>query len=216
MREGNIIVARFLAKIQVEVRVPVLGPCWIWTGATLGSRSVYGSFAGKKDGKPWPRYAHKLAWEWTHGLIPAPLKACHRCDVMLCVNPSHLFLGTQKDNLDDARRKGRLVDGIHARTLSDAAYRDILSTPDVYGAGVAAARRHGVSETTISRIRHRHQGSTFHASLQNVEPVSESVESLTESGYHLDRLQQQFRGARLRHAANSKAHTVGSHSPLSV
>ncbi len=171
--EGDLIVSRFLAKIHHELIRADLGPCWVWTGATLGSRSVYGSFAGKKNGKPWPRYAHKLAWEWTHGPVVAPLKVCHHCDVMLCVNPRHLFLGTQKDNLDDARAKGRLIDGLHARVLSDDAYRDILATPRTYGSNLALARKYGTSTTTISRIRSGAQGRVFreHGSLTNVEPV---------------------------------------------
>jgi hypothetical protein len=104
---------------------------------------------------------------------------------MLCVNPQHLFLGTQKDNLDDARVKGRLIDGLGARRLSDAAYRDILSAPHVRGSGVMLAARYGVTETTISRIRAGIQGSTFHNAnpiLNNVEPVSaaETVQLLRE------------------------------------
>jgi hypothetical protein len=98
----------------------------------------------------------------THGRIPDGLNVCHACDVPLCVNPTHLFVGTQAENMDDARAKGRLIDGLGARKLSDAAYRDILETPRRHGTGVALAHRYGVSKVTISRIRHRRQGSTYH------------------------------------------------------
>lgn len=160
--EGQPVVARFLAKINPDLVRPALGPCWIWTGAQLGAPQPYGSFAGRKHGKPWPRYAHRLAWEWTHGaILDASLRVCHRCDVPLCVNPAHLFLGTQRDNLTDARQKGRLIDGLHSRTLSDDAYRDILSEPYTRGSGVALARKYGVTETSISRIRSGRQGVTY-------------------------------------------------------
>lgn len=76
--------------------------CWLWTGSRRGSkRSPYGAFRNQG--------AHRVAWQLTHGAIPPGLFVCHTCDVPLCVNPAHLFLGTPLDNIRDAKAKGRLV-----------------------------------------------------------------------------------------------------------
>ena len=74
--------------------------CWLWTGNKFQG---YGQirFAGKT------RRAHRVAWELTRGSIPAGLYVCHHCDNPSCVNPGHLFLGTQTDNMRDCLAKGR-------------------------------------------------------------------------------------------------------------
>lgn len=77
--------------------------CWLWTGATkIGD---YGEFRFN-DGKKWR--THCLSWFLTNGDIPKGMFVCHKCDIRLCCNPDHLFLGTAKDNSQDALKKGRL------------------------------------------------------------------------------------------------------------
>lgn len=165
---------RFWSKVNrrgpVQIHCPELGPCWLWTAGTLRG---YGQIAGLVNGKRRPVYAHRVSWELANGAIPDGLSVLHRCDVPLCVNPAHLFVGTQPDNLNDARQKGRLIDGLGARKLSDAAYLDILSAPRDYGSGLALAHKYGVTKTTISRIRNGRQGSTYRDAhmIANVEPV---------------------------------------------
>lgn len=85
---------RFFARVSPE---PTTG-CWLWTGTvTTGG---YGKFDQRR--------AHRVSLEIATGkAIPAGLDVCHRCDFPPCVNPDHLFLGTAKDNMQDAARKGR-------------------------------------------------------------------------------------------------------------
>lgn len=83
-----------------------LNGCWIWAGAVWGNNS-YGCV--KFNGRTWN--AHRLAYSLEKGEIPAGLCVLHACDTPLCVNPDHLFLGTQKDNIADRARKGRTSNG---------------------------------------------------------------------------------------------------------
>jgi hypothetical protein len=79
--------------------------CWLWMG-TQHSKGYGTVRAGRL-----PTFAHRVAYEMTHGPIPKGLLVCHRCDVRWCVNPTHLFVGTHRDNMDDMKRKGRAATG---------------------------------------------------------------------------------------------------------
>jgi hypothetical protein len=74
--------------------------CWLWARAAL--RAGYG--IAVVDGRRW--YTHRLAYEAYVGPI-GPMQVCHKCDTPACVNPDHLFLGTQRDNMRDMIAKGR-------------------------------------------------------------------------------------------------------------
>lgn len=75
--------------------------CWNWMA--LRNPSGYGVVNFKNK----TRLAHRVAWELTHGEIPVGMYACHTCDNPSCINPDHLFLGTQADNMRDMMEKGR-------------------------------------------------------------------------------------------------------------
>lgn len=80
------------------------GGCWLWTGTK--DRHGYGRLTVADDHATTK--AHRVAWELTHGAVPAGLSVLHKCDTPACVRPSHLFVGTQTDNMKDAAQKGRL------------------------------------------------------------------------------------------------------------
>lgn len=79
--------------------------CWIWKG-TVNKRWGYGYF---RDGEKLQR-AHRVSWFITHGELPRDTHVLHKCDNRLCVNPEHLYLGTQKDNMGDRKRRGKYHD----------------------------------------------------------------------------------------------------------
>ena len=90
-------------KIFIEARVDKIGDggCWLWTKSRISVG--YGDF--RQDGKHW--LAHRAAYEAFIGPIPDGLHVLHKCDVRLCCNPEHLFVGTNRDNIADSMAKGR-------------------------------------------------------------------------------------------------------------
>jgi hypothetical protein len=87
----------------IPKHVPHLGPCWLWTGA-IRERG-YGAFNLSGKAERAHRVSFLFAFGEPNGLV------LHRCDNRACVRPSHLFTGSNKENTEDARWKGRLARG---------------------------------------------------------------------------------------------------------
>ena len=79
--------------------------CWEWQWSVF-KQTGYGQFA--LDPKT-PVNAHRMSWELVNGTIPTDMFVLHRCDNRKCINPEHLFLGTQQENMKDMVKKDRHV-----------------------------------------------------------------------------------------------------------
>ncbi len=134
-------------------------------------RAGYG--VARVDHVAWP--VHRLSWVMSHGVIPNGLWVLHRCDNPPCVRPSHLFLGTQSDNMRDMARKGRNpVQRTAAHTarmraairdenrprgsanararLTDAGVREIRRLRSTGLSQQAIGERIGVSQSAVSHV----------------------------------------------------------------
>ena len=133
--------------------------CWPWTGPDNGNGYGTLTVGGRTV------LAHRLAYELSKGEIPIGLHVCHACDNRPCCNPSHLWLGTPADNMQDAVSKGRTARGDAVVTsrgeehrwakLTDQDVLEIRRLCLVRGGGVRAARMFGITETHVSRIKKR-------------------------------------------------------------
>lgn len=98
-------------------RIVVYTGCWEWTGITTAAG--YGMI-GHRDSR---EYVHRVSYQHSIGPIPIGMHVCHHCDNPGCFNPKHLFIGTAKDNIIDASRKGRLI---RKKKISDESVADII------------------------------------------------------------------------------------------
>ena len=96
------------AEHRFWTKVNKTDACWMWTGPNDGR---YGQIALREQGRLRYIMAHRFSWQLHFGPIPTGLNVCHACDTPLCVNPSHLWLGTQRANMVDAVVKGRVAFG---------------------------------------------------------------------------------------------------------
>lgn len=115
------------------------GKCWEWIGATISSG--YGEFYINGI----QTTAHRASYIMHVGPVPVGIKVCHTCDFKLCVNPKHLFLGTDKQNMQDAASKGRLI-----RKLSKI---DVSSIKFSTLSNKSLARRYGCSDVMVGLIK---------------------------------------------------------------
>lgn len=144
------------ASVPVAVRFQrrtVAGPngCLLWTGAAHPFGYGELTVAGKRTG------AHRVAYEMEHGPIPAGMSVLHRCDTPACVNPVHLFLGTQADNMADKVAKGRAASRSRngAARLTDEQYAEIERRVAGGEQQATLAREFGISPQAVCQYLKR-------------------------------------------------------------
>jgi hypothetical protein len=133
---------------------PVTG-CWIVVSHAL---NCTGYPLVQRNGQRM--HAHRYSYELAFDPIPDGLYVCHHCDNKRCINPEHLFLGTQADNMQDAVQKGRIARGIHVAHYGEANGRSKLIEADVRAIRAdktltqgELGKRFGIGHVQISRIK---------------------------------------------------------------
>ncbi len=138
--------------------------CWLWKG----KKDKYGYAKSRVIKLTW--HAHRASYFLFKEDIPKGMCVCHKCDMPSCVNPEHLFLGTQKENVRDMIKKGRKPIGENhpsrknpdylkrgsnhwKSNLTEKQVEKIKSYEGGYGIGRRLAKRFKVSPQTISNIR---------------------------------------------------------------
>lgn len=120
--------------------------CWLFaTRSSVG----YGHFLMGDGHSPRIYRAHRAAYELFIGTIPAGMNVLHTCDVRNCVNPAHLFLGTQADNVADMVRKQRHAHGPEFRAKLNPARGERAGNAKLTDAQVRAIRR---SKKTLDQL----------------------------------------------------------------
>lgn len=146
-----------LSKADVErfwTFVDCKGPddCWLWTGG--GNPRRYGHFSIGPRVTAITALAHRVSYFLAYGATD--LQVLHRCDVPRCVNPAHLFAGTQKVNRVDCKKKNRVSKGeAHGKSVHTEA--EVLRVVDLYNKGYRVsdiAAQMGLTAGAVWNIAH--------------------------------------------------------------
>lgn len=135
-------------RLQQRIAYEPNSGCWLWMGRM--DRNGYGVMINRGR----LLWAHRAAWQVWRGEIPDGMRICHRCDTPACINPDHHFLGTQRDNIRDASRKGRMACGerqgnAKLKSADVIAIRE-LAAQGVYQRKIAA--QFGITQPAVSEI----------------------------------------------------------------
>lgn len=152
--------------------------CWEWIGATAGRG--YGFI--KRPGERKQIYAHRLSWLIHYGEIKDGLHVCHVCDNARCVKPSHLFLGTSKDNMQDMKAKDRHLPGSRNGNakLSDDKVMQIFNLANQGVSQGEIGRIYGVAQSTVWKIL---RGQRYANVSRAIEAVKESRSLANNNDY---------------------------------
>lgn len=134
--------------------------CWLWVGCK--NKQGYGQFRVR----PKAYLSHRFSWLIHNGAIPDKQYVCHSCDTPACINPDHLFLGSQTDNMQDMFLKGRHYSqrGTNNQPTGKAHHfyytghkitrQDAETIRKDSRTNVQIAKEFGVDPSLISKIKH--------------------------------------------------------------
>ena len=126
--------------------------CWKWTAGV--NAKGYGQFNTGRSMSG--TLAHRVAWELVNGPIPKGLFVCHHCDNPSCCNPTHLFLGTPKDNTQDGVYKGHWHQAGENNNQSKLTLSQVNTIRRLYGCegntATTLSQQFGVTTTCIRQI----------------------------------------------------------------
>lgn len=147
--------ARLWARVDrngpVPAHRPELGPCWLWLGHT--NDDGYGTIRFR--GRSW--LTHRVAWVLSFGEVTPGKYVLHHCDNPPCVNPAHLYEGTQKNNMDDMFLRGRARPALGDKNGSRL-HPELLPRGDAHHARVhpecmARGEQSGQAKLTEEQVR---------------------------------------------------------------
>jgi hypothetical protein len=135
-------------RIRFEALIDKTETCWQWKGVKCPQGYGHISYKGRPTG------AHRVSYLLYRGEFPQHLQVLHTCDNTSCVNPDHLFIGTQKENMADRTEKGRTLFGERnpRAVLSKYQVRRIREFRDVGVSAYDLKMQYGVSLSTIHKV----------------------------------------------------------------
>jgi hypothetical protein len=120
--------------------------CWVWTGTITRG---YGKYKGFQ--------AHRVSWLIHHGKDPHGFYALHTCDNRACVNPDHLYLGTQSDNMKDMYSRRRRINNT---AIAKYSWKIVNEIRELYKTGeyslASLGRRFGMNRSMVYKILNYH------------------------------------------------------------
>lgn len=143
-RKVTPLATRFWGKVHVTPN------CWLWSASVTGSGYGQIGLGRKLDGRG---DSHRIAWLLCNGPIPDGQQVLHKCDNKRCVNPDHLYLGTNAQNMQDALQRGQKPRGSKCSfaKLTDNQVAEIRATTGI--SHQKLSENYGVSRVTITRVK---------------------------------------------------------------
>jgi len=180
-------------RLVARIRIDEATGCWLWTGPYWDKRpwpqNRYGYIGIDYDpvkGRSRTVGTHRAMLIAIHGPLTSQQCACHRCDVPLCINPEHLFIGTMGDNIRDSRSKNR----------HHEAQKDFCERGHPLSGDNLALRRQQPPKMGIRRVCRTCEKGRYRLNLGWPEHLAFDMAFRIPHGYRLDRTTFQVVSAR--------------------